>query len=51
MVARRISFILETVYGGLNTMVSGEWSHSDTAYGKLPLGAHTDTTYYTLPAG
>ena len=51
VVSRRISFVLETVFGGLTTMVSGQLSHSDTAYTNLPLGAHTDLSYYTLPAG
>ena len=51
MVARRISFVQETVYGRMSTMVSGELDHSDTAYTSLPLGAHNDLTYFALPAG
>ena len=50
-VTNRISFPLETVYGKTSVMVSGEMAHSDTAYTSLPLGAHNDTTCYTLPAG
>lgn len=51
MVTGRISFPLETVYGRVDVMVSGELAHSDTAYTSKALGAHTDTTYLAVPAG
>jgi trimethyllysine dioxygenase len=47
---RRIAFIRETHYGGFWDFTS-DLSHGDTAYTNLPLGAHTDTTYFTDPAG
>lgn len=50
-VAERISFVLETVFGRFSLMTSGMMSHSDTAYTNQALNAHTDTTYYTQPAG
>ncbi|KAL8595957.1 hypothetical protein ACOMHN_018269 [Nucella lapillus] len=51
LVTGRISFVQETVYGRVSTMVSGEMTHSDTAYTALALGAHTDLSYFTVPAG
>ncbi|PWN50462.1 Trimethyllysine dioxygenase [Violaceomyces palustris] len=47
---RRISFIRETHYGGFWDFTS-DLSHGDTAYTDLALQAHTDTTYFTDPAG
>ncbi|PWN19040.1 Trimethyllysine dioxygenase [Microstroma glucosiphilum] len=47
---RRIAFIRETHYGGFWDFTS-DLSHGDTAYTDLALGAHTDTTYFTDPAG
>jgi trimethyllysine dioxygenase len=47
---RRIAFIRETHYGGFWDFTS-DLSHGDTAYTNLSLGAHTDTTYFTDPAG
>lgn len=47
---RRIAFIRETHYGGFWDFTS-DLSHGDTAYTNLRLGAHTDTTYFTDPAG
>lgn len=47
---RRIAFIRETHYGGFWDFTS-DLSHGDTAYTNLALGAHTDTTYFTDPAG
>lgn len=49
-VAERICCILETVFGRLNT-VKPDLQFNDTAYTSIAIGAHTDTTYYTLPAG
>lgn len=46
----KIAFIRETHYGGFWDFTS-DLSHGDTAYTNLPLGAHTDTTYFTDPAG
>ncbi|WFD42640.1 trimethyllysine dioxygenase [Malassezia psittaci] len=47
---RRIAFIRETHYGGFWDFTSN-MAHGDTAYTSLALGAHTDTTYFTDPAG
>ncbi|MCJ1473828.1 hypothetical protein MMC13_002480 [Lambiella insularis] len=46
----RISFIRPTHYGGFWDFTS-DLSLKDTAYTSLALGAHTDTTYFTDPAG
>ncbi|KAF9135320.1 hypothetical protein BGX30_011579 [Mortierella sp. GBA39] len=48
--AKRISFIRETHYGGFWDFTS-DLGHGDTAYTDLALGAHTDTTYFTDPVG
>ncbi|KAG0361424.1 hypothetical protein BGZ54_009103 [Gamsiella multidivaricata] len=48
--AKRIAFIRETHYGGFWDFTS-DLGHGDTAYTDIPLGAHTDTTYFTDPAG
>ncbi|KAF8929705.1 hypothetical protein BGZ58_008773 [Dissophora ornata] len=48
--AKRITFIRETHYGGFWDFTS-DLGHGDTAYTDIPLGAHTDTTYFTDPAG
>jgi trimethyllysine dioxygenase len=47
---RRIAFIRETHYGGFWDFTSN-LEHGDTAYTNLKLQAHTDTTYFTDPAG
>lgn len=47
---RRIAFIRETHYGGFWDFTS-DLAHGDTAYTDIALGAHTDTTYFTDPAG
>lgn len=47
---KKIAFIRETHYGGFWDFTS-DLSHGDTAYTNLALGAHTDTTYFTDPAG
>ncbi|KAK0552352.1 hypothetical protein OC845_001727 [Tilletia horrida] len=46
----RIAFIRPTHYGGFWDFTSN-LAHGDTAYTNLALGAHTDTTYFTDPAG
>ncbi|MCJ1413582.1 hypothetical protein MMC19_007703 [Ptychographa xylographoides] len=46
----RIAFIRPTHYGGFWDFTS-DLSSKDTAYTSLALGAHTDTTYFTDPAG
>jgi trimethyllysine dioxygenase len=46
----RIAFIRETHYGGFYDFTS-DLTLKDTAYTSLALGAHTDTTYFTDPAG
>lgn len=47
---RRIAHIRETHYGGFWDFTS-DLAHGDTAYTDLALPAHTDTTYFTDPAG
>ncbi|KAG0142828.1 hypothetical protein CROQUDRAFT_49717 [Cronartium quercuum f. sp. fusiforme G11] len=46
----RIAFIRETHYGAFWDFTAN-MEHGDTAYTNLPLGAHTDTTYFSDPAG
>lgn len=46
----RISYVRPTHYGGFWDFTSG-LSRKDTAYTDLPLGVHTDTTYFTDSAG
>ncbi|KAI6246274.1 Trimethyllysine dioxygenase [Erysiphe necator] len=46
----RISFIRETHYGGFYDFTS-DLSMKDTAYTTIALQPHTDTTYFTDPAG
>ncbi|KAL8920857.1 MAG: hypothetical protein Q9208_006029 [Pyrenodesmia sp. 3 TL-2023] len=46
----RISFIRTTHYGGFWRFTS-DLASKDTAYTQLALAAHTDTTYFTDPAG
>jgi trimethyllysine dioxygenase len=48
--ARRISFIRETHYGGFWDFASN-MEHGDTAYSNLGLPAHTDNTYFSEPSG
>lgn len=47
---QRIAFIRLTHYGGFYDFTS-DLTMKDTAYTSLALGAHTDTTYFTDPAG
>ncbi|KAL8868510.1 MAG: hypothetical protein Q9174_004945, partial [Haloplaca sp. 1 TL-2023] len=46
----RIAFIRPTHYGGFWRFTS-DLASKDTAYTSLALAAHTDTTYFTDPAG
>ncbi|KAB5575502.1 trimethyllysine dioxygenase [Coniochaeta sp. 2T2.1] len=46
----RIAFIRETHYGGFYDFTP-DLSMADTAYTNLALPAHTDTTYFSDPAG
>lgn len=46
----RIAFIRHTHYGGFWDFTSN-LSIKDTAYTSIALGVHTDTTYFTDPAG
>lgn len=46
----RIAFIRVTHYGGFYDFTS-DLTMKDTAYTSLALGSHTDTTYFTDPAG
>ncbi|KAK5656121.1 hypothetical protein OQA88_4881 [Cercophora sp. LCS_1] len=46
----RIAFIRETHYGGFYDFIP-DLAMADTAYTNLALAAHTDTTYFTDPAG
>ncbi|KAK1519295.1 trimethyllysine dioxygenase [Colletotrichum abscissum] len=49
-VLERIAFIRETHYGGFYDFVP-DLAMADTAYTNIALPAHTDTTYFTDPAG
>ncbi|EQC35014.1 hypothetical protein SDRG_07255 [Saprolegnia diclina VS20] len=51
--ARRIGFVLETVYGTMWTTrpQTAEMSYNDTASTNLELQAHTDCTYLYTPPG
>jgi trimethyllysine dioxygenase len=46
----KIAFIRETHYGGFYDFTS-DLSSKDTAYTNIALEAHTDTTYFSDPAG
>ncbi|KAI1332085.1 Trimethyllysine dioxygenase [Xylariaceae sp. FL0255] len=46
----RIAFIRETHYGGFYDFIP-DLALADTAYTNLALSAHTDTTYFSDPAG
>lgn len=47
---KRISFIRETHYGGFYDFTA-DLASKDTAYTNIALDAHTDTTYFSDPAG
>ncbi|GKT78010.1 LOW QUALITY PROTEIN: trimethyllysine dioxygenase [Colletotrichum tofieldiae] len=49
-VLERIAFIRETHYGGFYDFIP-DLAMADTAYTNIALPAHTDTTYFTDPAG
>lgn len=49
-VLEKIAFIRQTHYGGFYDFIP-DLALADTAYTNLALGAHTDTTYFTDPAG
>ncbi|KAI1466295.1 Trimethyllysine dioxygenase [Daldinia caldariorum] len=46
----KITFIRQTHYGGFYDFIP-DLALADTAYTNIALGAHTDTTYFTDPAG
>nr|XP_033803168.1 trimethyllysine dioxygenase, mitochondrial isoform X2 [Geotrypetes seraphini]XP_033803169.1 trimethyllysine dioxygenase, mitochondrial isoform X2 [Geotrypetes seraphini] len=48
IVAQRVSLIRETIYGRMWDFTS-DFSRGDTAYTKLALDRHTDTTYFQEP--
>lgn len=48
--SNRISFLRETHYGKFWDFTA-DLSHGDLAYTNNPLGAHTDSTYFTDPVG
>ncbi|XP_062358722.1 trimethyllysine dioxygenase, mitochondrial isoform X1 [Cinclus cinclus] len=50
ILAKRISIIRETIYGRMWYFTS-DFSRGDTAYTKLALDRHTDTTYFQEPCG
>lgn len=50
LASERVAPIQESMYGGLWT-VSPAMGNNDTAYTHESLGAHTDNTYLTAPAG
>ena len=47
---RRIAFVRETQYGGFYDFTA-DLAKGDTAYTQLGIGAHTDNTYFSDPAG
>ncbi|KAI3323263.1 Trimethyllysine dioxygenase [Xylariaceae sp. AK1471] len=47
---KKIAFIRETHYGGFYDFIP-DLALADTAYTNMALAAHTDTTYFTDPAG
>lgn len=49
--ARRLCFIRQTHYSESIWSFTADLAHADTAYTTLALGAHTDNTYFTEPAG
>ncbi|CAO3668572.1 unnamed protein product [Rhizopus stolonifer] len=49
--ARRLCFIRQTHYAQGLWSFTADLAHADTAYTNLALGAHTDNTYFTEPAG
>ncbi|XP_069068237.1 trimethyllysine dioxygenase, mitochondrial [Pleurodeles waltl] len=49
-VAKRVSFIRQTIFGEMWTFTS-DFSRGDTAYTKIALDRHTDTTYFQEPCG
>ncbi|OCT66027.1 hypothetical protein XELAEV_18042281mg [Xenopus laevis] len=49
-IAERICHIRETIYGKMWDVTS-DFSREDTAYTKLALDCHTDTTYFQEPCG
>ncbi|XP_068105643.1 trimethyllysine dioxygenase, mitochondrial [Hyperolius riggenbachi] len=49
-VAHRISHIRETIFGKMWNLTS-DFSRGDTAYTKLALDRHTDTSYFQEPCG
>ncbi|TDZ17717.1 Trimethyllysine dioxygenase [Colletotrichum orbiculare MAFF 240422] len=49
-VLEKIAFIRETHYGGFYDFIP-DLAMADTAYTNMALPAHTDTTYFTDPAG
>ncbi|KAK2064652.1 trimethyllysine dioxygenase [Colletotrichum caudatum] len=49
-VLEKIAFIRETHYGGFYDFIP-DLAMADTAYTNIALPAHTDTTYFTDPAG
>ncbi|CEP14208.1 hypothetical protein [Parasitella parasitica] len=49
--ARRLCFLRETHYSQGIWYFTADLAHADTAYTQLALGAHTDNTYFTEPAG
>ncbi|XP_015275983.1 PREDICTED: trimethyllysine dioxygenase, mitochondrial [Gekko japonicus] len=50
ILAERVSLIRETIYGRMWHFTS-DFSRGDTAYTKLALDRHTDTTYFQEPCG
>ncbi|NXU55389.1 TMLH protein, partial [Turnix velox] len=50
ILAKRVSLIRETIYGRMWYFTS-DFSRGDTAYTKLALDRHTDTTYFQEPCG
>ncbi|CAG5116383.1 unnamed protein product [Candidula unifasciata] len=49
-VAERVAPVFKTIFGKM-WVFTADGSHNDTAYSTQHLGAHTDNTYLTSPAG
>ncbi|KAK3095974.1 hypothetical protein FSP39_021529 [Pinctada imbricata] len=49
-VSQRVCFIQETLFGPSWSFTS-DLAYGDTAYTKIALGAHTDSTYFMSPSG
>ncbi|XP_017769680.1 PREDICTED: trimethyllysine dioxygenase, mitochondrial [Nicrophorus vespilloides] len=49
-IAKRVAFVEKTMFGEM-WEVSTDYKYNDTAYTSIPLGVHTDNTYFTEASG